>query len=134
MGYNMSYYFTERFALHGGLGIGADLQFDRYHRGEAIRKSNGQLYNDPDVNEWHEMDFDMPLDIDFSGYFIIRAEYNITESFFVGLTGHFKHAFAGTSFPKSTDLYTGPSVGYNVYILDGKFNRLSAFLTLGFIM
>lgn len=132
MGYNLSYYFTDRFEVRGGIGIGADLQFGCYHRGEAIRKSNGQLYNDPSINEWHKMDIETGLDIDFSGFLSVGADYYITESIFLGVTAHFKHAFAGTSFPKDTDLYSGPSVGYNVFILDGKFNRLSAFLTLGF--
>lgn len=131
MGYELEYSPQDRIVLTGGLGIGADLQFSRQHRGEAYRVTNGQLYNDPNINEWHDVNTDMPFDIDFSVYGRLGAQYYITETLFAGVTVMYKKSLASTSkFDEFSHI--DESVGYNYYITDGHFSRLSYFLTLGF--
>ena len=73
----------------------------------------------------------MPFDIDFSVYGRLGAQYYITETLFAGVTVMYKKSLASTSkFDEFSHI--DESVGYNYYITDGHFSRLSYFLTLGF--
>ena len=134
MGIETEYSPVDRLVLSGGLGIGADLQFSRQHRAEAYRVTNGQLYNDPNVNNWHDVKDDMPFDIDFSVYGRVGVQYYITETLFAGVTAMYKKALASTSSKMDETTSHDLSVGYNYYIFDGHLSRLSYLLTLGFDM
>lgn len=136
MGYEFEYRPIDRLVLGIGAGIGAELQFARQHRAEAVHLVTGQVYPDNAVNEWHDIydenDTEFGVDIDFSLYGRLSARYYLTQTVFAGAGMQFKQALATTGNPSDLTTYSGHPAGYNICILDGRFSRLSYFLTLGF--
>ena len=134
MGYEFEYRPMDRLVLGAGAGIGGEVQFGRQHRAEAIHLATGTLYPSDD-SEWHDMvvdDDEFNMDINFSLYGRLKAQYYITQTVFVGVALQLKQALAGTANPRDLTTYRGNPAGFNICILDGNFSRLTYLLTLGF--
>lgn len=134
MGVNFSVVPADRFEINMGVGLSAELHFGNKGMIEAIRKSNGQPYDDPDnQNEWHKFGSDVPFNADFSVYGRLGVNYQLNDFIFAGLSAQYKYPFVSTAMDE-LDAYGVDPVGYNIVVLDGRQPRLYAMLTLGFYL
>jgi len=134
MGYEFEYRPVDRLVLGAGAGIGGEVQFARQHRAEAVHLATGTLYPSAD-SEWHDMvddNYDVNMDINFSLYGRLTAQYYITQTVFVGVALQLKQTLAGTANPHDLTTYQSSPAGFNICVLEGNFSRLSYLLTLGF--
>lgn len=123
---------SDNFEIVASAGLGLGGLFYGDNRAEAIRTTTGQIYPDPDLNEWHEPNADENFSIEFSLYGKLGGYYRLTDFFSIGVLGMYNFPLVSSAFIESGKYANAQKLGYAITGYVGKLQFGTLMLSLRF--
>ena len=127
--------FSDNFEMTASAGFFAGFLFCGEVRSEAVHVRNGQVYPDPELNEWHTAKAKTNFSIEVGLYGKLGGYYRLSDGFSVGLIGMYSLPLFGSAvldMDKSAPNTDAHDLGYGMKVNVGKLQFGSLMLSLRF--